>query len=335
MLCLLLCACGKEQPVVTEPETTVALTEATTEATQPETVAAAPVVITKHPTDETLAPGGKTWFVAHADNATSVKWEFLSPEGVAYSVAETVEKNPGLFLDVSTTDTIALEKIPLSLNGWSCYAHFTGPGGTADTNAAKITVTRSEGAYDTVIARYKTAVEAKAGSSSAWAAENGVSEMILYASHAGYAKIDLDGNGVEELIIAGIGYDIPDEPYIFEIFTIQNDTAVSVGQSRARSRLYLMQDGKIFNEGSSGAAYSNFSVMQLSGTELRFLNGLYTTDLKPDGTSCDYTYYYTTSNQFGALEQMHGDNSLDEKVAMTFLNGWRDSLYLPELCYIA
>lgn len=334
MLLLLLCGCGKKEPapVVTEatvPETTAAVIETTV----PETAPPKPIVITKDPSGETLSPGGKTWFVAHADNADSVSWEFLSPEGTIYSAADTMSRNPGLLLDTSAGDTIALEKIPLSLNGWSARARFTGAGGTATTEAALITVRQSEGAYDAVIANYRAAAEAKASGSNNWG-QYGVSEMISYASHVGYARMDLNGDGTDELLFAGIGYDIPEEPVIFEILTLRDGLPVSVFQSSARSRLFLMADGKLFLEGSSGAANSNFSVMQFSGTELRFLNGLYTTDQNPDGSQGEFRYYYTTSNQFGHADLMNGDNAMDEKVAMTFLDNWRASITLPGLCYV-
>lgn len=135
--------------------------------------------------------------------------------------------------------------------------------------------------------------------------------------------------------MAGIGYDIPQEPYVFEIFTLENGVPVTVGRSSARSRLFLMADGKIYNEGSSGAASSNFSVMQFSGGQLRFLTGLYTTDTLADGSPSPYTYYYTTSNQYGDLTLLAGDNGMEEKVAETFLSSWRDSITLPQLCLIA
>lgn len=335
VLCLLLCACGKETPQPTVPETSApAVTEPMTEATEPVTVPAPSVVITKDPTDETLERGGKTWFVAHADGATSVTWEFTAPDGTCYSVSDTVEKNPGLFLDVSKGDTIALEKAPLSLNGWTVQARFDGPGGSATTAAARITVKQNVGAYDAILTRYKAAQEARLAGDNSWAAQD-VSEMLFYAAHVGYALRDLDGNGTEELIIAGIGYDIPEEPYVFDIYTLENGAPVNVCRSWARSRLFLMQDGKIYNEGSGGAAYSNFSVMQIVGAELRFLDGLYTTDTAQDGSQIPFTYYYTTSNQFGHPEESGNDNQMDEKIAQTFLDRWRASISLPELSYIA
>lgn len=334
-LCLLLCGCGASQvPETTEPTTEITVeTTLPPETTMPETTQAAqPPVITKDPTGEKLSPGGKTWFVAHADGASFVTWEFLSPEGKVYSVTETMSLHPGLLLDTSKEDTVALEKVPLSLNGWSARARFDGPGGSATTQSALITVTKSQGAYDPVIEKYRQAMTHR---SNGIFTQYDVSEMILYASHVGYALLDLDGNGTEELLIAGIGYDIPEEPCLYEIFTLDGNTPISVARSQARSRLFLMQDNRIYNEGSSGAANNNFSVMQFSGGQLRFLNGLYTTDTLPDGSPSTYTYYFTTSNQYGDPALQNGDNALEEKVANTFLNSWRSAITLPELCLIA
>lgn len=329
MLCLLLCGCGasKQTPATTAP-TETAQTEATQmETTQPQTTQAPlPPVITKDPTSEKLSPGGKTWFVAHADGATILTWEFLSPDEKVYSITETMDLHPGLELDASQEDTVSLRNVPLSLNGWSARARFDGPGGSTTTQSALITVSRSEGAYDAVIETYRQAVKNQDG-------QYDVSEMMLYASHVGYARLDLDADGTDELLVAGIGYDIPDEPCLFEIFTLDGNTPVSVARSTIRSRLFLMQDNKIYNEGSSGVS-DNYSVMQFSGGQLRFLNGLYTTNALADGSPSPYTYYFTTSNQYGDLALLGGDNGMEEKVANTFLNSWRGSITLPELCLI-
>lgn len=329
MLCLLLCGCGASQqtPATTAPTETAQMETTQMETAQPQTTQAPlPPVITKDPTSEKLSPGGKTWFVAHADGATILTWEFLSPDEKVYSITEAMDLHPGLELDASQEDTVSLRNVPLSLNGWSARARFDGPGGSTTTQSALITVSRSEGAYDAVIETYRQAVKNQDG-------QYDVSEMMLYASHVGYARLDLDADGTDELLVAGIGYDIPDEPCLFEIFTLDGNTPVSVARSTIRSRLFLMQDNKIYNEGSSGVS-DNYSVMQFSGGQLRFLNGLYTTNALADGSPSPYTYYFTTSNQYGDLALLGGDNGMEEKVANTFLNSWRGSITLPELCLI-
>lgn len=333
---VLLCGCASTAvPETTAPETTA---EPVTETTQPPTEAtdapAQPPVVTKDPTGEKLSPGGKTWFVAHAEGASILTWEFLSPEGTAYSVTDTMTMHPGLVLDISKADTVALENVPLSLNGWSAQARFDGPGGSVTSQAALITVTQSQGAYDAVIEKYRTALTHK-DEGSGVPYQYDVSEMILYAAHVGYATQDLDGDGTDELIIAGIGYDIPQDPFLFEIFTIQNGAPVSVSRSTVRARLYLMNDGKLFLEGSNSAASTCYSVMQYSGGVLRFLNGLYTTDTLADGSATALAYYFTTSNQYGDPALMAGDSAMEEKAAMTFINSWRDAVCLPDLCLIA
>lgn len=331
---LLLSGCAASAPAATVPETTVpettALEVVTVETeTLPETTPVQPPVITKDPTGEKLSPGGKTWFVAHADGATILTWEFLSPDGTVYSVAEAMAQNPGLLLDISKADTVELQNVPLSFNGWSARARFDGPGGSVTSAAALVTVTQNLGGYDTVISKYETAMSHK-GEGDEVPFQYDVSEMMLYVSHVGYALQDLDGDGTQELLIAGIGYDIPGENSLLEIFTLQNGTPVSVVRSQVRDCYYLMNDGKLYNEGSSGAMSSNFSVMQYSGGTVRFLNGLYTWG---DGDS--FGYYYTTSNQYGDPALLAGDSKMEEKAADAFLTNWRNSTVLPPLSLIA
>lgn len=318
----------KETEAETQP-VTEAPTTAPTQATEPETTAAPSgpaIVITKHPTGETVTPGGKTWFVAHADNADNVTWEFVAPDGTIYTPLQTMEQNPGLKLDVSKGDTVEVASIPMSMNGWAAQARFTGPGGSAVTDAAVITLRKSEGAYDPVIEKYRQAKLSDATGYSG-AAEAGVSEMIYYASHVGYLRMDLDGNGVDELLIAGIGYNIPDEPYLYEIYTLQDGNPVSVYCATARSRIFLMKDNRIYAEGSGGAYNDFFGVRQLAGSQLFFQEGFYTSQdpQNPDGI----LYFYTTTNEYGDEAQSANDTSMDEKVAQAMISNWRGAVTLP------
>ena len=98
------------------------------------------VVITKNPTSETLAAGGKTWFIARADNAVSLTWQLVGPYGTIYSLEEAMQANPGLVLEPLEEGTIAVSNVPASLDGWGVQAVFDGQGNTAVTEPAYIHV---------------------------------------------------------------------------------------------------------------------------------------------------------------------------------------------------
>lgn len=98
------------------------------------------IVITKHPTGEVLSAGGNTWFIAHADNADTLTWMLVSPDGVYYALEDAEALMPGLRLEVLPKDTLGVSNVPEALDGWGVVAWFFGPGGTAETSIAYITV---------------------------------------------------------------------------------------------------------------------------------------------------------------------------------------------------
>ncbi len=98
------------------------------------------IVITKHPTGEVLSIGGKAWFIAHADNADQLTWMLVDPEGVYYALEDAKAQLPGLELEVLPKDTLGVSNVPAALDGWGVVAWFFGPGGSAETNIAYITV---------------------------------------------------------------------------------------------------------------------------------------------------------------------------------------------------
>lgn len=102
------------------------------------------VVITKNPRGETVAAGGKTWFIAHAENAVSLTWQAVNPDGFAVSLEDAMTANPGLSLEALEDDTIAVSNIPLSFDGWGIQARFdgVGDGNFTVTEPAWITVTQ-------------------------------------------------------------------------------------------------------------------------------------------------------------------------------------------------
>ena len=93
----------------------------------------------------------------------------------------------------------------------------------------------------------------------------------------GYALYDVDGNGVQELIIADTGEGLWDNR-ILNMYTIREDKPVTVIDGWARNRYYILGDGRIYYEGSGGAAYTTFATYRIGAEGL---------DLEP------IDYYFT------------------------------------------
>ncbi|MCM1046327.1 MAG: hypothetical protein NC417_12530 [Candidatus Gastranaerophilales bacterium] len=102
-------------------------------------------------------------------------------------------------------------------------------------------------------------------------------------AHIGYTLYDVDKNGVEELIIADTGGGVWDNR-ILNMFTIQDDQAVAVLYGWSRNRYYILNDGKIYYEGSGGAAYTTFATYRVGA----------------DGVSLETIDYYFTDYLDGA-----------------------------------
>lgn len=78
-----------------------------------------------------------------------------------------------------------------------------------------------------------------------------------------YTLMDLDGNGVNELLfVEASDYSIDD------IWTVENGNLVHVAHGFVRSAYYLSEDGQIVNEWSSGAYDSGTDYYKLQGSTL-------------------------------------------------------------------
>lgn len=75
-------------------------------------------------------------------------------------------------------------------------------------------------------------------------------------SGIGYMFYDVDGNGIEELLIADVldGDGGQWDNRILTMYSLLDDKPVLVIDGWARNRYYLLNDGTIYNEGSGGAA---------------------------------------------------------------------------------
>ena len=306
--------------------------------TQQQTLSAASspqveVVITKNPTSEALAIGGKTWFIAHADQAESLTWQLVDPEGQVYSVDSAMAYNPGLVLEVLEGDTIAVSNVPLSLNGWGIQARFDGQGNYAVTDPAYIYVGDFVTAYGSIIEKYRTAFVTGNNRNTQYAWDNGISEMMAYSSGVGYALKDLDKNGVPELIIAGMGTEDFSNKNAYDIYTLINDIPVNIATSQARMRYYIRTDSTILYEGSGGASYSYITVQRLNGSTLEDVDMIFTNlDMTPDGTY--YTGFYY---QQGHSDSLPSEKSvaISEEEFTVYYQQLESSIYVPPLTKIA
>ena len=118
----------------------------------------------------------------------------------------------------------------------------------------------------------------------------------LQGYSVGYEMQDVDRNGVEELMLGTVSEQYEDS-FIYAMFTLSNDEAVQVfNYGGARNRYYICNDGTVENQGSGGAAYSNWTYYKLVGTELAVQEGVFTSPDEEDETvAC---WYYTTTEPY-------------------------------------
>ena len=256
-----------------EPVSTPAPTPAPTPTPAPKALS-----ITKHPTAETVQQGGTCWFIARADNADSITWEFLDATGAVCSVENAKTRNPGLTVEIyDNGETVGLKNIPMSMNGWQARARFDSKTSTTSlfSNPALITVTAItdfKTAYSSVFENY---ISLAGGGEDKY--ELGT-DLALSGITLGYFLKDLDGDGSEELIVGQIGGTTGSlwDHVVYSVFTLNNGTPVMVLKSNARDRYYFNGTGFI-HEGSSGADSSDIYSCKYSNGTLSIINGVYTT----------------------------------------------------------
>ncbi len=265
----------------------------------------APPVITKNPTSESLAAGGKTWFIAHAQNAASITWQFMGPDGAAYTIEQAMAMHPGLVLQALEGDTVAVSNVPASADGWGMRARFDGPGGSVYSDTAFLRVKDYARVYGGIIENYRVAFRNGYNTDTSYMWEHGLSEMASASSGVGYALTDLDGNGIPELIIAPTGDPFYPNNVIYCLYTLVNDVPIQLAVSQARDRYYLLADDRILNEGSGGAAYSTVTALRVQGDMTVEEEMLFT--WPDEGTDMQSVGYYFRN---GHAETLPGDGSV-------------------------
>ena len=99
------------------------------------------VIITKHPSGETVDEGDTAYFVATADNATAIIWRIVSNDTTnTIQAVNAPDYFEGLTVAGIGEETLCLFNIPASMDGWRVEAMFEGPGGPVYSNGALIRV---------------------------------------------------------------------------------------------------------------------------------------------------------------------------------------------------
>lgn len=281
------------------------------------------IVITKNPTAESLAIGGKNWFIAHATGADTVTWQLIDSMNRVYSLSSAMAANPGLKTAVQNRDTLEISNVPASLNGWFARAVFSNSQYSAATQPAAIYVGDFVSLYGNVINAYKSAYQF--GKPVSWQAfqDFGISEWSGYCDHVGYGMKDLNKDGTPELIIAAMNAARSDEMVVLDVYTLDNKTPVCLGTSRVRDRRFLRADSSILREGSNGAAYAYYSISKLRNGALVELESV-RSDLDANGNA---VWYFKSENS--------RENQVSEAYAQAKIKAYEDTIFLPYLTKIA
>ena len=92
--------------------------------------------------------------------------------------------------------------------------------------------------------------------------KDAVAKNIDYIkNHVGYAIRDINGDGIDELLI-GSG-----QSYIYEVFTMDEGKVRELIRAGARYGCNLLNDGTLLRLGSSGAAFWGYYAFQMNGTK--------------------------------------------------------------------
>ena len=105
--------------------------------------------------------------------------------------------------------------------------------------------------------------------------ENNLSLYLESLAKPGYCLIDLDGNGVPELLVGLMTDDAFYSRIVASVFTVENGAPGLVFTSYTRSRYCLSSEGGFIYEGSGGAAYSDYYACSFSGGVLTRSYGVY------------------------------------------------------------
>lgn len=114
----------------------------------------------------------------------------------------------------------------------------------------------------------------------------------------GYLIEDIDGNGTDELIfgVTGINPELSStwDGVIYDIYTMSDGELVHVLNGWERNRYYFCENGMIANEGSSGAADSNYAYFTFEASNLHLVEAVIYDGMR----DADHPWFYSTESEY-------------------------------------
>ena len=176
-----------------------------------------------------------------------------------------------------------------------------------------------DNAYEVIVADYTTRViESDDAFTYVGVAETRIGQNVDEAlASVGYTLYDVDGNGIEELIIVDTSEDESYNNRILMMASLLDGKPVEVAGGWARSRFYLLNDNTIYYEGSGGAAYITFATYRMAedGVSLE-VTDYYFSDYQDDSVK----EYWLVEGNWGWFHNTIGEQKKDESKWIEFEN---------------
>ena len=100
----------------------------------------------------------------------------------------------------------------------------------------------------------------------------------------GYTLVDVDGNGVQELLVGENYGDGEAGTVLYDMYTIRDGKILHVFDGWDRNRYYLLTNGNFINQGSSGAMQSNEAYYIYAKGDMIFIRSvIYDSTMWPEG----------------------------------------------------